>query len=485
MSSEAGPSSSVHPADDKGKRKRPESPSRDPASKKSKDMKVPQRHSARIDALKVRRVDVIKIPHTYPEEQEKGHPLDPGEKSSKESSCQYPQAPAEPHGASPWPIGAGTTDHPDRTFDDIGNFRKFLRDSRDEAELAVYLGLQNKHDLRHFALSWPVIKTWIRSPHKQTISLKAEINHLIQDGKELSCIENPYEVWPQRPRESEEHASLRITHIMAWYLVQMSKDIEEYIGTSDLHNFQRTRRYRGELSALLELDVPQDNVSHPRPQLISWRNEPHESFDRCWTILGYVSWIPYMTSWERALRFLVSSDNHAIIYDTKMPTGTRPRPNQLSLAQQSSSLPTEEITKSLAPIQVKVVWDRDENTRRNMDLCRVLAGLAHQGKVLPPVDLMMTQDPRLCRTSASFRDIIRHMMSCGCYGLNLSDMVLSYRADTDNHYYQIDAFQSQWKVLHGIFSDSLNSNFVIRVLLDVHDHQKGEIYETTELPPVY
>jgi hypothetical protein len=349
----------------------------------------------------------------------------------------------------------------------------------------VYLGLQHKHDLRHFALSWPVIKTWITAPHKETASLKVEINHLIQDGKELSCIEDPYEIWPQRPRESEKNASLRITHIMAWHLVQMSKDIEEYIMSSDLHNFHRTRRYRGELSAILELDIPLDNVCHPRPQLISWRNEPNDRFDLCWTILGYLSWIPYMMSWEKALAFFVSSENQAIIYDSKMPTGTIPRPNHLGFAQQCYSSCLEEGINALAPIQVKVTWDRSENTQGNMNLCRVLTGIAHDGRALPPTEQTMTQDPRLCRTGASFRDVIRHMMSCGGYGLNLYDMKLSYRAQTDNCYYQIDAFRSQWKVLHGVFADSANTNFVIRVLLDVHDYQNGEVYETTELPPVY
>ncbi|CAI7585468.1 unnamed protein product [Penicillium viridicatum] len=317
----------------------------------------------------------------------------------------------------------------------------FLRDSRDEAELAVYVGLQNKHDLRHFALSWPVIKTWIRAPHHKTHSLKVEINHLIQDGKELTCIEDPYEIWPQRSRESEEHTSLRLTHIMAWHLVHMSKDIDEYIRSSDLDNWHRTRRYRGELSAMLELDIPLDNIVHPRPQLTSWRNELNDRCDRCWSILG--------------------------------------------LAQQCSSSSPERSTNPIPPMQVKVTWDKNENTHKSADLCRVLTAIMHEGKLLPPTDQMMTQDPRLCRTAASFRDIIRHMMSCGGHGLNVYDMKLSYRSETDNCYYQIDAFRTQWKVLHGVFSDPANSNFVIRVLLDVHDYRNGEIYETTELPPVY
>ncbi|KAJ5177623.1 uncharacterized protein N7500_000322 [Penicillium coprophilum] len=431
MSSEADTSSGVRPTDDKGKRKRPESPSQDLTSRKSTDRKIPQRQSSRVNSIK-----------------------------------------------APWFTENSAESHTDRTLDNLGNFRKFLRDSRDEAELAVYLGLQHKHDLRHFALSWP-------APHKQTASLKVEISHLIQDGKELSCIEDPYEIWPQRPRESEEHTSLRMTHIMAWHLVQMSKDIEEYIMSSDLHNYHRTRRYRGELSAMLELDISLDNVSHPRPRLTSWRNDPNERFDRCWTILRYISWIPYMKSWEKVLGFFVSSTNKAAIYDSSMPTRTIPRPNHVRLAQQCSSVFPEEITNALAPIQVKVTWDRNRNTLGNMNLCRVLTGIAHAGKLLPPAEQTMTQDPRLCRTGASFRDIIRHMMSCGGYGLNLYEMMLSYRVETDSCCYQVDAFRSQWKVLHGIFSDPANTNFVIRVLLDVHDYRNGDVYETTELPPVY
>ncbi|CAI7614963.1 unnamed protein product [Penicillium crustosum] len=428
------------------------------------------------------------MPHIHPDKQEKAHGPELGDKFTKENSSGYLQIPAEPHCArekSPWPTGSGSASHPDNTLDDLGNFRMFIRDSRDEAELAVYVGLQNKHDLRHFALSWPVIKTWIRAPHKQTHALKVEVNHLIQDGKELPCIEDPYEIWPQRSRESEEHTSLRLTHIMAWHLVQMSKDIEEYIRSSDLDNFHRTRRYRGELSAMLELDIPLDNIFHPRPQLVSWRNKMNDRCDRCWSILGYVSWIPYMKSWEKALGFLVSSETKAITYDSGMPTATRPRPNHLRLAQQCSSSSPEGSPKAISPMQVKVTWDRNENTLSNADLCRVLTAIVHEGKLLPPTDQMMTQDPRLCKTAASFRDIIRHMMSCGGYGLNLYYMKLSYRSETDNCYYQIDAFRSQWKVLHGVFADPANSNFVIRVLLDVHDYRNGEIYETTELPPVY
>lgn len=272
---------------------------------------------------------------------------------------------------------------------------------------------------------------------------------------------------------------------MAWHLVQMSNDIEEYIRASDMDNFRHTRRYRGELSAILELDIPQDNIFHPRPQLITWRNELNDRCDRCWAILGYISWIPYMKSWEKALIFFVSSKNKAITYDSRMPTKTKPRPNHLRLAQQCSSSSLESSTNALAPFKVKVIWDRSDNTHRNMNLLRVLTAITHDGKVLPPADQMMTQDPRACRTVASFRDIIRHMMCCGAYGLNLGDMKLSYCARADKCYYEIDAFRSQWKVLQGIFSDQANSNFVIRVLLDVHDHRNGEIYETTELPPVY
>ncbi|QQK43969.1 hypothetical protein Pdw03_7870 [Penicillium digitatum] len=468
MSSEASPSG-IRPTDDKGKRKRPESPSQDPESKKSGDIKPPQRQSARIESLK----------------QGKANPLDLGDISPKGSLSQHPQSHMESHGASPWPTEASAPNHPDQTFDDFGDFRKFLCDSRDEAKLAVYLGLQHKHDLRHFALSWPVIKTWIRAPYKQTNSLKDQINLIIYGSKELACIEDPHEIWPQRPRESEERASLRVAHIMAWYLVQMSKDIGEYIGSSDLDNFHRTRRYRGELSAILELDIPLDNIFHPRPQLVTWRNELSDKFNRCWAILGYVSWIPYLKSWETALGFFASSKSKAIIYDSGIPTKPKPRPNHLTLSQQCPISSLERRIKAPIPLQVKVAWDRNDNTHRNMNLCRVLTAVARDGKVLPQRDQMMTQDPRACRTGASFRDLIRHMMCCGGYGLNLCDMKLSYCAETENCYYEIDAFRTQWKVLQGIFSDAANSNFVIWVLLDVHDYRNGEIYETTELPPVY
>ncbi|KAJ5496501.1 hypothetical protein N7463_008488 [Penicillium fimorum] len=219
MSSEARPSSGAHPTDDKGKRKRPESPSQDLMPKKSRDVETSQMQSARINSIKVRRDAAVRIHHIHSKKQEKESSPRSCLHIVQGNLCQYPQITEELCGAARWPTEENAVNHPDRTFDDLGNFRKFLRGSRDEAELAVYLGLQDKHDLRHFALSWPVLRTWIMAPHKQIASLKVEINHLIQDGKELSCIEDPYEIWPQRPQESKEDAFLRNTHIMAWHLI--------------------------------------------------------------------------------------------------------------------------------------------------------------------------------------------------------------------------------------------------------------------------
>lgn len=368
----------------------------------------------------------------------------------------------------------------DRTFENLGNWSLFLRDSRDEAELAQYLGLQHKHDLRHFALSWPVIKTWIRAPHEQTSALKGEINRLIQDNKDdFSSIEDPYEVWPQQDQESVEQASVRRTHIMAWHLLQMSKDTEEYIRSSDVQNFYRTRRFRGELAEILELDMPLDLIFHPRPQLTSWRNELVEKFDRCWTILAYVSWIPYMISWEKTLEYLVSTTTKAIIYDTKMLTSTRPRPSHLGFFQTSS-----QGQNPIVPIQVRVNWERDKNSLEKVGLRHLLAKIAQDGRSFPPTDQILTWDPRQCKRGSSFRDNIRRAMSCSIFGFNLCDMALLYQSDTEHTFYELNTFRIQWKVLKGIFSDPDNSNFVIRVVLDIHDPRNGDIYETTELPPV-
>lgn len=75
MSSEAGPSG-VHPTDEKGKRKWPESPAQDLTSKKV--------------SLKVRGVAAVREPHIHPEKQEEDHLLDYVDTCPKGISSQYP-----------------------------------------------------------------------------------------------------------------------------------------------------------------------------------------------------------------------------------------------------------------------------------------------------------------------------------------------------------------------------------------------------------
>jgi hypothetical protein len=118
-------------------------------------------------------------------------------------------------------------------FDSASNWKDFLDDHRDDASLVVYLGLQHKSDLRHFALSWPVIKTWMRAPHDLSGLGKEAVFQLIEESGELSIIEDPEVVWPSHSKDSEQSALLKQEHRMAWHLIKMSKDIAEYIQSSD------------------------------------------------------------------------------------------------------------------------------------------------------------------------------------------------------------------------------------------------------------
>ena len=377
----------------------------------------------------------------------------------------------------------GEAINPHGKFDGAGNWKSFLDDSQDEAKLAVYLGLQHKSDLRHFALCWPVIKTWIRAPRDLTGLKKDEVFQLIQESRELPSIENPEAVWPNRSKDSEQSALLKKKHRLAWHLIQMSKDIAEYIQSSDLENLQLTQKFRRELSAILQHEFPM-SVRHPRPELNPWKSkDPKELIDRCWSILSYVSWIPYLKSWENILSFLTDPRIEALLYDSKIPARVRPRPSHLRLSQQCSSPSPYQSIQAPTPIVVKVSWDPDREFDGKLHLWRQLAVITAEKKQPPRRDQTMTQDPRLCRSAGSFRDIIRRMMDCGIHGFNLNELMLSYRSGEDNCYYQHDALRSQWNVLKEMFSDPDNTNFVLQVVLEVHDGN-GDVYETTELPPV-
>jgi hypothetical protein len=358
-----------------------------------------------------------------------------------------------------------------------------LEDSCDEAKLTVYLGLQHKSDLRHFALSWPVIKTWIRASDDLIGLSKDEVYQLIEDSTELPSIEDPETVWPKRPTDSEESALLKSKHRIAWHLIQMSKNIAKYIQSSDQSNQQLTQRYRRELGAILQHDITM-RVRHPRPEINPWKEQnPKELMDRCWSVLSYVSWIPYLKSWEIVLSFLTDPRNEALLYDSKKPERVRSRPSLRRLYEQCYSPSSYNVVEGPAPILVKVVWDREREFDGKQRLWRLLANLVAEKKEIPVRDQIMIQDPRLCRSAASFRDLVRRIMDCGIHGFNLNEMILSYRSEQDNCYYQHDALQSQWNVLRGMFSDPDNKNFVLRVVLQVHVGG-GDVYETTDLPPV-
>lgn len=227
------------------------------------------------------------------------------------------------------------------------------------------------------------------------MALKSQVNDLLQNDKEdFSCIHDPYGVWPQHPQESQEQASLRLAHIMAWYLIQMSKYIEENIRSSDVHNSERTREFRGELAAVFHFNMPMDELSHPRPQLKSRRNGLNDSFDCCWAILNYKSWIPHMMSWEKKLEYLAHSKKKAIGHGTKSPTVTMPRPNYGMLSQQVSPSSPQQTTIVSAPIQVTVIWNKDQATRLNPELRCAVLGVAADRRTIAASEQVSMWDPR-------------------------------------------------------------------------------------------
>jgi hypothetical protein len=368
-------------------------------------------------------------------------------------------------------------------YDHSQSWNNFLEDSCNEAKLTVYLGLQHKSDLRHFALSWPVIKTWIRASNDLIGLSKEEVYQLIECSTELSIIEDPEAVWPKRPNDSEESAFLKRKHRIAWQLIQMSKNIAKYIQSSDQDNQLLTQRYRRELSAILQHDITM-SIRHPRPEVNPWKDQnPKEVIDRCWSILSYVSWIPYLKSWEIFLSFLTSPQNEALLYDSKKPDRVRARPSRCRLYEQFCSIIPYDVTEAPSPIIVKVIWDREREFDGKAILWRLLAKLVSEKKDPPRREQVMAHDPRLCQSAASFRDVVRRIMDCDVHGLDLNEVTLSYLSEQDKSYYQQNALQSQWNVLKGIFSDPDNKNFVLRVVLQVRSGT-GDVYETTDLPPV-
>ncbi|KAJ5872228.1 uncharacterized protein N7529_004581 [Penicillium soppii] len=218
------------------------------------------------------------------------------------------------------------------------------------------------------------------------------------------------------------------------------------------------------------------SVHHPRPEPNPWKNDsPKELIDRCWSILSYIPWITYLKLWENVLLFLTGPRNDALLYDRKIPQWVQPRPSLLRLSQLCFSPVPLQSSPATAPLLVKLVWDTDWEFEGKPLCWRHLATLAVQNINPPKKDHIMTQDPRLCISAASLRDVVRRLMDCGIHGLNLHALTLSYHSREDNCYYHYDALRSQWKVLKGMFSDPDNTNFVLKVVLEAHSG-KGDIF---------
>jgi DNA invertase Pin-like site-specific DNA recombinase len=81
---------------------------------------------------------------------------------------------------------------------------------------------------------------------------------------------------------------------------------------------------------------------------------------------------------------------------------------------------------TLPPTEVRVIWDRQRKFSGQEELEEVLEKAEEKGETIPTDSQIITQDPRLCQTAASFKDAIRRVYNCQRLGVDIHSLNPTY-----------------------------------------------------------
>jgi len=138
---------------------------------------------------------------------------------------------------------------------------------------------------------------------------------------------------------------------------------------------------------------------------------------------------------------------------------------------------------NLPPIDIKIMWDKDEEFAGQEDLIDALKKAKKLNIRHPSTDQKLMQDPRLCPTGEYFRDCVRRQFNCQKLGIDILTLELTYKNITiSKGSREKDILRDPWEESKSTFEDEANTDLVIHVQFKAAD-EPDNIFESFEAPP--
>lgn len=381
-----------------------------------------------------------------------------------------------------------------------------------EQRVAAYLGFQNIGELRTFAITWPVLRAWMRFDKVVTNTSKTNAFELIKQAeKKIYEIDDPDVEWPIE--DAEDLASMRAHHI-AWILMVLEVDIQQLYQRSPIDNVESQNFYKNEFDETYGKDLVLPDISSRflgqstsaktpasstpiivLPQLGPLEIENRlEAINRCWCLLKYFRYNKQAKLW--ATRFIEKGINtHVAIDQTYVPDWMRPKRDETSMIVRQ---PQENIDASDLPRKTfTVTWDQNAKVKHPQALKDKIDNAGLNDVVLPsgiaqPVDV----DPRLCRTAAIFEDCIRRQYNCRGIRMELSRMSMIMKSTAQSASTsassmlpakttgpRLNLMHESWITAKACFDNPQYNHFDVTIVFEAMDDEEDSVFTSSELPP--
>lgn len=281
----------------------------------------------------------------------------------------------------------------------------FLVTDGHEQKTAAYVGYSDIIHLRRLAVSWPVLKAYMKYQKiSKNLNRKAAMRH-IRDVEHRFAGVDPDTSWPLNEQDSNASSvDVRSRHL-AVLLLTLEEDLRTFMYNPEA-NAENNEVYRNQFRQQSNFSIPDGDLATRAPDIATRKNESRlEPINRCWCLLQFVKSTIQGSSWERkfshdALNKSIKVDSSYIpawMQDTKETTIDIPPAPDLAEAD------------SLHPIVVDIRWRRLPG---DTDLSATLDNARARGVQMPRKAGTLQTDPRLHPSIYSFKDSIRRGFNC-------------------------------------------------------------------------
>jgi hypothetical protein len=377
--------------------------------------------------------------------------------------------------------------------------RSFIDIDGNEQQLAAYLGYNDVSQLRLLTMSWPVLNSILIFDKIAKNMNKRSALQLIHDRESDYVNVAMHEVWPISKEDDEATLKHKKSRWLAVILLLLEGDLkrlrymegfkyfaQEQIRAIDTYreqNPERTDQFPDVKYAAPGTIPNPERMEVTPPVLGPYKGEDRlESINRCWHLLKYFRAC-------RAAKGQWSKKFSPTAIVQRIQVDISHVPDWMKPCEAEEQLPEIPKTKAvvaadaLAPIKISIVWDKDEPFDEKDELDAALKTAKGRGIVIPGTDMVLLQDPRLCKTGEFFRDSIRRQFNCQKIGIDIRVLDLQYKnLSLSKGIKEKDILRDTWEQTKSTFEDANNSEFTIHVQFQATD-EPDNIWESFEAPP--